>query len=197
MKFCGISFLLLMFPCLRHTSLRHESVCISEHGGPTGRRLLPTAIPPKRAGKEKADENQEDETEVDRAASNGVDRSGDDASSSQRPNLESDLPTPASAETAPARAYTPKVPYPVPRKKSRKDLEDAKCKEMLKDLTVKLPLSDVVQMIHALKNYMKELISGKVAKDENVMLVSQECSAVLQNKVIKKGSDPGRFVLSV
>ncbi|CAA7051688.1 unnamed protein product [Microthlaspi erraticum] len=159
MKLCGISFLLLMFPC-----------------------------------KEKADENQEDETEVDRAAS-GVDRAGDDASSSQP--TESDLPTPAATETAPARAYTPKVPYPVPRKKSRKDLEDAKCKEMLKDLTVKLPLSDAVQMIPALKKYMKELISGKVAEDENVMLVSEECSAVLQNKVIKKRSDPGRFVLSV
>ncbi|CAA7021264.1 unnamed protein product [Microthlaspi erraticum] len=42
---------------------------------------------------------------------------------------------------------------------------------------------------------MKELISGKVAEEENVMLVSEECSAVLQNKVIKKRSDPGRFVL--
>ncbi|CAA7033654.1 unnamed protein product [Microthlaspi erraticum] len=123
----------------------------------------------------------------------GLDRAGD--ASSQEPVA--DLPTPAAAETAPARAYTPKVPYPVPRKKSRKDLEDAKCKEMLKDLTVKLPLSDAVQMIPALKKYMKELISGKVAEDENVMLVSEECSAVLQNKVIKKRSDPGRFVLSV
>ncbi|CAA7050068.1 unnamed protein product [Microthlaspi erraticum] len=53
------------------------------------------------------------------------------------------------------------------------------------------------KMIPALKKYMKELISGKVAEDENVMLVSEECSAVLQNKVIKKRSDPGRFVLSV
>ncbi|CAA7018815.1 unnamed protein product [Microthlaspi erraticum] len=151
----------------------------------SGRKLQPAVIPLKRAGKEKA--------EVDRAASSGLDRAGEDASSSQV----ADLPTPAAAETAPARAYAPKVPYPVPRKKSRKDLEDAKCKEMLKDLTVKLPLSDAVQMIPALKKYMKELISGKVAEDENVMLVSEECSAVLQNKVIKKRSDPGRFVLSV
>ncbi|CAA7036940.1 unnamed protein product [Microthlaspi erraticum] len=159
----------------------------------SGRKLQPAVIPLKRAGKEKADENLEEEAEVDRAASSGLDRAGEDASSSQV----ADLPTPAAAETAPARAYAPKVPYPVPRKKSRKDLEDAKCKEMLKDLTVKLPLSDAVQMIPALKKYMKELISGKVAEDENVMLVSEECSAVLQNKVIKKRSDPGRFVLSV
>ncbi|CAA7018903.1 unnamed protein product [Microthlaspi erraticum] len=101
----------------------------------SGRKLLLAAIPPKRAGKEKADDPV------------------------------ADSPTPVAVETAPARAYTPKVPYPVPRKKSRKDLEDAKCKEMLKDLTVKLPLSDAVQMIPSLKKYMKELISGKVAED--------------------------------
>ncbi|CAA7021414.1 unnamed protein product [Microthlaspi erraticum] len=136
----------------------------------SGRKLLPAAIPPKRPGKEKVD---------------------------KKPILESDLPTPVATETAPARAYTPKVPYPVPRKKSRKDLEEAKCKEKLNDLTVKLTLSDAVQMIPTLKKYMKELISGKVAEEENVMLVSEECSAVLQNKVIKKRSDPGRFVLSM
>ncbi|XP_024016274.1 uncharacterized protein LOC112089752 [Eutrema salsugineum] len=91
----------------------------------------------------------------------------------------------------------PKVPYPVPPKKSRKDLEEAKCREMLKDLTVKLPLADAVQMIPALKRYMKGLVSGKAVEEESVMMVSKECSAVLQNKVLKKRSDPGRFVLSV
>ncbi|CAA7019756.1 unnamed protein product [Microthlaspi erraticum] len=166
----------------------------------SGRKLLPDAIPLKRPCKEKVDEHQETGghvSGVDRAAPSGIDRSDDDASSSQEPILESDLPIPVAAEPAPARAYTPKVPYPVPPKKSRKDLEEAKCKEMLRDLTVKLPLSDAVQMIPALKKYIKELISGKVAEEENVMLVSEECSVVLQNKVIKKRSDPRRFVLSV
>ncbi|XP_024010423.1 uncharacterized protein LOC112085441 [Eutrema salsugineum] len=68
---------------------------------------------------------------------------------------------------------------------------------MLKDLTVKLPLADVVQMIPALKRYMKGLVSGKAVEEESVMMVSKECSVVLQNKVLKKRSDPGRFVLSV
>ncbi|XP_024007909.1 uncharacterized protein LOC112083919 [Eutrema salsugineum] len=44
---------------------------------------------------------------------------------------------------------------------------------------------------------MKGLVSGKVVEEESVMMVSKECSAVLQNKVLKKRSDPGRFVLSV
>ncbi|CAA7019102.1 unnamed protein product [Microthlaspi erraticum] len=94
----------------------------------SGRKLLPAAIPPKRSGKEKVDENPEHVTEVDRAASRGVDRADDDASLA------------CSTE----------------------------------------------EMIPALKKYMKEQISGKVAKEENVMLVSEECSDV----VIKKRSDP-------
>ncbi|CAA7021263.1 unnamed protein product [Microthlaspi erraticum] len=53
----------------------------------SGRKLLPAAIPRKRSGKEKVDENPEHVTEVDRAASSGVDRAGDDASSSQEPIL--------------------------------------------------------------------------------------------------------------
>ncbi|XP_024016668.1 uncharacterized protein LOC112090207 [Eutrema salsugineum] len=102
-----------------------------------------------------------------------------------------------STDTPPARVYMPRVPYPVPPKKSQKDLEDAKCREMLRDLTLKIPLVDAVQMVPALKRFMKGLVSGRVSEEENVMMVSRECSAVLQNKVLKKRDDPGRFFLSV
>ncbi|XP_024006469.1 uncharacterized protein LOC112082980 [Eutrema salsugineum] len=53
------------------------------------------------------------------------------------------------------------------------------------------------KMIQALKRYMKGLVSEKVVEEESVMMVSKECSAVLQNKMLKKRSDPGIFVLSV
>ncbi|XP_024015926.1 uncharacterized protein LOC112089182 [Eutrema salsugineum] len=99
------------------------------------------------------------------------------------PTREHLLQPPAPANI-PARVYTPKVPYPVPQKKSRKDLEDAKCREMLKDLTVKLPLADAVKMIPALKRYMKGLVSGKAVEEESVMMVSKECSAVLQKREV-------------
>ncbi|KAF3541801.1 hypothetical protein F2Q69_00020678 [Brassica cretica] len=47
----------------------------------------------------------------------------------------------------PARVYTPKVPYPVPTKKSRKDCEEMKYKKMLEELNVKFSLMDAIQMI--------------------------------------------------
>ncbi|KAF3567360.1 hypothetical protein DY000_02015136 [Brassica cretica] len=60
-------------------------------------------------------------------------------------------PTPVAqpVDPVPPREYTPKVPYPVPAKTSRKDREETKCKKMLEDLTIKLPLVDAIQMIPA------------------------------------------------
>ncbi|KAG5388537.1 hypothetical protein IGI04_030078 [Brassica rapa subsp. trilocularis] len=49
----------------------------------------------------------------------------------------------------PPREYTPKVPYSVPAKATRKDREEMKCRKMLEDLTVRLPLMDAIQMMPA------------------------------------------------
>ena len=68
---------------------------------------------------------------------------------------------------------------------------------MLKDLTIKLPLVDSIQMIPFMHNLMKGLISGKVTGDSELLMVSKECIAVLQNKPIKKLDDPSNFILSV
>ena len=108
-------------------------------------------------------------------------------------------PTPAATliEPVPSREYTPNVPYPVPAKTYRKDQEETKCKKMLEDPTIKLPLIDAIQMIPSMCSLMKGLISDKITGDSELLLVSKECSAELQNMPIKKLSDPGKFVLSI
>jgi len=68
---------------------------------------------------------------------------------------------------------------------------------MLEDLTIKLPLVDAIQMIPSMSRLMKGLISGKVTGDSELLMVLKECTAVLQNKPIKKLDDPGKFVLSI
>ncbi|KAF2542741.1 hypothetical protein F2Q68_00030986 [Brassica cretica] len=85
----------------------------------------------------------------------------------------------------PARVYTPKVPYPVPAKKPRKDCEEMKCKKMLEELNVKLSLMDAIQMIPSIRSLMKGLISGKTSADSDIMMVSKECSAVFQNRTFE------------
>ncbi|XP_013588879.1 PREDICTED: uncharacterized protein LOC106297143 [Brassica oleracea var. oleracea] len=100
-------------------------------------------------------------------------------------------------EPVPAREYNPKVPYPVPAKATRKDREELKCRSMLEDLTVRLPLMDAIQMMLSIRSFMKGLISRKISEESEFMTVSKECSAVLQNRQIKKRGDPGKFVLSI
>ncbi|XP_013617214.1 PREDICTED: uncharacterized protein LOC106323676 [Brassica oleracea var. oleracea] len=78
----------------------------------------------------------------------------------------------------PTRVYTPKVPYPVSAKKSRKDCEEMKCKKMLDELNVKLSLMDAIQMIPSMHSLVKGLISRKTSADSNIMMVSKECSSV-------------------
>ncbi|XP_013607594.1 uncharacterized protein LOC106408895 [Brassica napus] len=86
-------------------------------------------------------------------------------------------------ELVPARKYTSKVPYPVPAKATRKDQEEMKCRKMLEDLTVRLPLMDAIQMMPSMRSFMKGLISGKISEESEFMTVSEECNAVLQNSV--------------
>ncbi|VVA94683.1 unnamed protein product [Arabis nemorensis] len=70
-------------------------------------------------------------------------------------------------ESLPTRVYAPRVPYHTHPKKSRKDLEDAKCKEMLDGLTVKLNLVDAIQMILSMKRYVKGLVTSKVSTEDD------------------------------
>ncbi|KAF3600684.1 hypothetical protein F2Q69_00034366 [Brassica cretica] len=77
-------------------------------------------------------------------------------------------------EPVPAREYTPKVPYPIPAKATRKDREEMKCKKMLEDLTVRLPLMDVIQMMSSMRSFMKGLISGKISEESEFMTVSKD-----------------------
>ncbi|XP_013617635.1 PREDICTED: uncharacterized protein LOC106324166 [Brassica oleracea var. oleracea] len=72
-----------------------------------------------------------------------------------------------------------------------------KCRKMLENLTVRLPLMDAIQMMPSMRSFMKGLISGKISKESEFMTDSKECSPVLQNRQIKKRGDPGKFVLSI
>ncbi|KAF3494900.1 hypothetical protein DY000_02053877 [Brassica cretica] len=65
-------------------------------------------------------------------------------------------------EAVPPREYIPKVPYSVPAKVTHKDKEEIKCRKMLEDLTIRLPLMDAIQMMPSMCNgYAKMLDSAR------------------------------------
>lgn len=50
---------------------------------------------------------------------------------------------------------------------------------------IKLLMIDAIQMIPAMCKLMKSLVSGKISSGSDVMMVSKNCSDVLQNKMPK------------
>ena len=48
-----------------------------------------------------------------------------------------------------------------------------------------------------MRSLVKGLISGKTFADSDIMMVSKECSAVIQNRTVRKLEDPAKFVLLV
>ncbi|KAF3598422.1 hypothetical protein F2Q69_00035019 [Brassica cretica] len=134
-------------------------------------RNLPDAIPKKLAAAEKGKQKEGEQP-----------RSETPPLSDEEPEQSAEIdPTPVAppVEPVPPREYTPKVPYPVPEKKSRKDREETKCKKMLEDLTIKLPIVDAIQTIPSMRSLMKGLISGKVTGDRD-----------LDRRSVRASSDP-------
>ncbi|KAG5403981.1 hypothetical protein IGI04_010100 [Brassica rapa subsp. trilocularis] len=68
------------------------------------------------------------------------------------------------AESVPTRDYVPKVPYPVPAKATRKDKKEMKCRKMLEDLTVRLPLMSAIQMMPSMKQNVQNIDADGYAK---------------------------------
>ncbi|XP_010501812.1 PREDICTED: uncharacterized protein LOC104779119 [Camelina sativa] len=92
------------------------------------------------------------------------------------------------------RIYKPKVPYPT--KVSKKEKERGKLKELVGQLSVRLPFVEACAMIPPLRKYMKSIFTNNVSLEDGVMVITQECSAILQNDIPQKRGDPGSFVLS-
>ncbi|KAG7568017.1 Integrase catalytic core [Arabidopsis thaliana x Arabidopsis arenosa] len=108
-------------------------------------------------------------------------------------NREGVIPTPP---LRPERVYQPKVPYPNASKTSKKERERAKLKELIGQLTVRLPFVEACAMIPTLRKYMKSILTNNISLEDGVMMITQDCSAILQNRSPQKRGDPGSFVLS-
>ena len=153
--------------------------------------LAPRKFTASEKGKQKESEQPPSDAPTTK---NDQEQSVEDNPSETKQPAEAVSPSPGHV---PASEYVPKVPYHVPEKSTRKDREEMKCRKMLEDLIVKLPLMDAIQMMPSMQSLLKGLISGKISEDSEFMIVSKECSAVLQNKPVKKLRDLGKFVLSI
>ncbi|KAJ0513385.1 putative nucleotidyltransferase, Ribonuclease H [Helianthus annuus] len=99
-------------------------------------------------------------------------------------------------EKEPLRVYKPTAPYPG-RLLAKSDSEQySRFLEMLKKLHVNLPFIEALSKMPKYAKFLKDLLTNKKKLEElSTVTLSEECSAVVQNKLPKKMTDPGSFTI--
>ncbi|KAG7564140.1 Aspartic peptidase domain superfamily [Arabidopsis suecica] len=92
--------------------------------------------------------------------------------------------------------YKPPLPYPGRFKKVLIQKYKALLDEQLKDLEKIMPLADCLALIPDSHKYVKDMITERIKEVQGKVVLSHECSAIIQTKIIpKKLGDPGSFTL--
>ncbi|XP_019172840.1 PREDICTED: uncharacterized protein LOC109168278 [Ipomoea nil] len=97
-------------------------------------------------------------------------------------------------EIEPANKHTPPLPFPQKFQKSREEERRANFYSLIKQLDSTIPFIDAVTEIPSYAKFLKEILSNKRrAENRETVAVSEECSALIQNKLPPKLRDPGSF----
>ncbi|XP_024014048.1 uncharacterized protein LOC112088123 [Eutrema salsugineum] len=65
----------------------------------------------------------------------------------------------------------------------------------MEKLVIEIPLVDAVKITPVIRRYVKRLVTNNLSHEQGVMMISEQVSAVIQNQIPEKLTDPGSFVL--
>ncbi|XP_056695478.1 uncharacterized protein [Spinacia oleracea] len=107
-------------------------------------------------------------------------------------NDKGDTTTPKVATLLPLP--TPKLPYPQRFIRHKLDVQFAKFLEVLRKLHITLPFTDALKQMPTYSRFLKEILSGKRNCDvKETVNLTENCSAIILNKMPPKLKDPGSF----
>ncbi|KAI3709612.1 hypothetical protein L2E82_39378 [Cichorium intybus] len=94
--------------------------------------------------------------------------------------------------------YAPPIPYPHRLKKYKDDQQFAKFLEVFKKLQINIPFADALAQMPSYVKFLKDILSNKrkIEKQATVAL-TEECSAIILNKLPPKLKDPGSFTIPI
>ncbi|KAJ3704679.1 hypothetical protein LUZ61_008384 [Rhynchospora tenuis] len=96
----------------------------------------------------------------------------------------------------PDSTYHPPAPFPERLLKKKEDARFRTFWEILKQLRITIPFTDVVAQVPIYARFLKELCTGKRSLEElKTVALSQVCSDAMKSKMPPKLEDPGRFAL--
>ncbi|GJW38693.1 reverse transcriptase domain-containing protein [Tanacetum coccineum] len=99
-------------------------------------------------------------------------------------------------ETLLPKPYKPKIPYPQRLRKEKMEAQYGKFLDMIRAVRINVPLTDVLSGMPNYGKFLKELISNKhKIKQISAAFLSDESSAMIQNKVPPKLGDPESFFI--
>jgi hypothetical protein len=92
-----------------------------------------------------------------------------------------------------------KLPYPcAPKKDKSQENTFRKFMEMFNSLQVDIPFAEVLEQMPLYAKFMKELLTKKrKPKEDEPVLMNEECSAIIQAKLPQKKKDPGSFTIPI
>ncbi|XP_057760511.1 uncharacterized protein LOC130980882 [Arachis stenosperma] len=94
------------------------------------------------------------------------------------------------------KPYIPPLPYPQRFHKESKDQQFPKFLEVFKKLEINIPLAEALEQMPLYAKFLKELINKKRSwHEKETILLTQECSALIQEGLPPKLKDPGSFFL--
>ncbi|GJX04033.1 reverse transcriptase domain-containing protein [Tanacetum coccineum] len=99
-------------------------------------------------------------------------------------------------ETPLPKPDKPKIPYPQRLRKEKIEAQYGKFLDMIRAVRINVPLVDVLSGMPNYGKFLKELIRNKHKIEQiSAAFLSNESSAILQNKVPPKLGDPGSFLI--
>ncbi|XP_015947582.1 uncharacterized protein LOC107472583 [Arachis duranensis] len=94
------------------------------------------------------------------------------------------------------KSITPPLPYPQRFNKEVKDQHFHKFLETFKKLEINIPLAEALEQMPLYSKFLKELINKKRRWDEQeTIVITEECRALIQKGLPPKLEDPGSFLL--
>ncbi|CAJ2663009.1 unnamed protein product [Trifolium pratense] len=94
----------------------------------------------------------------------------------------------------PPPPYQPPIPYPQRFEKSKSEGQFRKFVELLKKLNITIPFTEAITQMPSYAKFLKEILTKKKKiEDEEIVMLTAECSAILQNDMPPKLKDPGSF----
>ncbi|KAL4337578.1 hypothetical protein AHAS_Ahas12G0124200 [Arachis hypogaea] len=92
------------------------------------------------------------------------------------------------------KPYVPRAPYPQRLKKDEKDRQFSRFLDVFKRLLINIPFAKALEQMHLYAKFLKELMTKKRSwRNDETVVLTEECSAIIQHKLPQKLKDPGSF----